>query len=465
MTFAGHRPTALIATALFAVVLLAIALQLIWSSPFGTAGPLEFTNEALNLAIALGATWLAWLLWRRHGRLSPLWILIAAIGWMWPAAEIAGFDQTPYPPIDPDDVGTLVIWALTAAVILPGLASRGLQANSRLFLGMGFALQSTAFAADLGDGSIFHLPNLTAAAPITESFETLGLASYLAGLVLVALPLVSTRAAGGEALVWRIAQSTPVRALAIGWESLAYRLWRLSHPGASFADYYADGIGRKLDMGKPHRTLGRAFWSHESFFASQGDRGSKFESEGVKLFDKIKALGIQPGHVVVDYGCGSLRIGQHFIRYLEAGHYWGLDVTDRFFTDGLALIPGTTVADRRPNLGVIGEDTLARARTANPDYIFSMAVMKHVPKEEMGRYWSNLIGLMKTGSTAIVDCDIAARDMRTAAKNWAYTEAYVRCQIAARDPAMPVTVSYADKTRRMGGETFRRASFALGPRP
>jgi hypothetical protein len=35
--------------------------------------------------------------------------------------------------------------------------------------------------------------------------------------------------------------------------------------------------------------------------------------------------GLKPHHKLLDIGCGSLRGGVHFIRYLDAGNYVGID--------------------------------------------------------------------------------------------------------------------------------------------
>jgi hypothetical protein len=41
----------------------------------------------------------------------------------------------------------------------------------------------------------------------------------------------------------------------------------------------------------------------------------------------------------VDFGCGSLRLGQHAIRYLDRSNYWGVDLTDSFIRAGIDLLP------------------------------------------------------------------------------------------------------------------------------
>lgn len=41
--------------------------------------------------------------------------------------------------------------------------------------------------------------------------------------------------------------------------------------------------------------------------------------------DYLVERGLEPGHHLLDVGCGPLRAGVHFIAYLEPGHYAGVD--------------------------------------------------------------------------------------------------------------------------------------------
>lgn len=54
--------------------------------------------------------------------------------------------------------------------------------------------------------------------------------------------------------------------------------------------------------------------------------GGLWEELGTLQFNFLKDHGLQPHHRLVDLGCGALRGGLHFIRYLDAGHYYGIDI-------------------------------------------------------------------------------------------------------------------------------------------
>ena len=46
---------------------------------------------------------------------------------------------------------------------------------------------------------------------------------------------------------------------------------------------------------------------------------------GMLQFDFLVAQGLKPEHYLLDVGCGPLRAGVHFMAYLEAGHYFGVE--------------------------------------------------------------------------------------------------------------------------------------------
>jgi len=47
---------------------------------------------------------------------------------------------------------------------------------------------------------------------------------------------------------------------------------------------------------------------------------------GQLQLDYLVERGLEPRHHLLDVGCGPLRAGVHFVRYLEPGHYAGVDI-------------------------------------------------------------------------------------------------------------------------------------------
>src|SRR5262245_25789188 len=90
-------------------------------------------------------------------------------------------------------------------------------------------------------------------------------------------------------------------------QNYRFKLWRLRHPQATFKDYFAAIAKDDLAHGRQHPSLGEHLkW---------GDRSEL----GGASFKRLLKYGITPQDAFVDYGCGTLRMGVHAIRFLERG--------------------------------------------------------------------------------------------------------------------------------------------------
>lgn len=158
-----------------------------------------------------------------------------------------------------------------------------------------------------------------------------------------------------------------------------YAHWLAAHPGASYAQYYVEETRRQIDAGM--MTYSNIGLDVDIGFMKKRAR---------RILEAFQRAGCRPHHVVVDYGCGSLWIGEAFMDYLEPGNYIGLDVADGFYTEALTRFPAGYVAARRPMLRVISEDSLREVRERRPDFILSTGVLMHVPPEDLAGYFAGL---------------------------------------------------------------------------
>jgi Cyclopropane fatty acid synthase and related methyltransferases len=75
------------------------------------------------------------------------------------------------------------------------------------------------------------------------------------------------------------------------------------------------------------RKLGRKVYRLRSgeYYFSGKSVGMRWDEMGLLQFKFLVENGLQPHHRLLDVGCGSLRGGVHFIRYLDDGNYYGVD--------------------------------------------------------------------------------------------------------------------------------------------
>ena len=78
--------------------------------------------------------------------------------------------------------------------------------------------------------------------------------------------------------------------------------------------------------------------------------GGLWDEMGKLQLDFLVSRGLQPSDTMLDVGCGALRGGVHFVRYLEPGHYFGIDRQQWLLDAGLAELADAGIPDRRPTL-------------------------------------------------------------------------------------------------------------------
>jgi len=161
-----------------------------------------------------------------------------------------------------------------------------------------------------------------------------------------------------------------------------FQRWLAAHPGGTYAEFYADDARRRIAAGDRHPTLGITTIDQEAA-----------KERAQRMLSAFKRAGCMPHHVFVDYGCGSLWVGEAFMEYLEPGNYIGLDISDAFFTEGLTRLPPELVASRKPTLRVIDDQALGEVRARKPGFIASIAVVHHVPPSDLAAYFARIVSL------------------------------------------------------------------------
>ena len=197
-----------------------------------------------------------------------------------------------------------------------------------------------------------------------------------------------------------------------------FALWRRSHPQATYADFYAHRANLRLERGGAHKTLGLRHYEADPVQGAVAHLPEEFATRGRRYFKWFHERALRPDMVCVDYGCGSLRVGQHFIRHLDPGCYIGLDVIDRFYVDGLKLLGAETVAAKRPYLRRIDPKTLEFVARRNPNLIYSTAVLQHVPPRELEDYFRAILSMMGPRCVAVMNFKRTPATRRIGSSAW-----------------------------------------------
>jgi SAM-dependent methyltransferase len=190
-----------------------------------------------------------------------------------------------------------------------------------------------------------------------------------------------------------------------------YQRFKERHPGTSVIKAEMERMAQKLKTGASHPTLGANIQGHADWW----EAGISSFTHYVKQFD------ITPADRMVDYGCGSLRVGAHFIRYLDPGHYFGLELASGLYELGQEVIGEALLAQKRPRFGLIETDAVDEAAAFGADIVYSTAVAFHVHPDELALYHANLLKLTaKPGARLIFDTKISHAPFRYRERAWAW---------------------------------------------
>lgn len=216
---------------------------------------------------------------------------------------------------------------------------------------------------------------------------------------------------------------------------LRYPLWRLTHPFTRYEAYYAWVVTQKLKRGRKHPAIG------PHAYAARGER---------EMIDVLLRHGLQPQQVVVDYGCGSLRLARPLVEFLAPGKFWGLDLAQDFLDAGLVHLGPALHGEKRPNLRVIDDAGLAAAKRARPDVIAAWHVLGKVPDQIFEDFFRNIVGLMHPGTRAYLQFEDTPTRRQLHGLAWSIPRQMLLDTLARIDPGLRVTIHEIKHNRHRG---------------
>jgi len=128
--------------------------------------------------------------------------------------------------------------------------------------------------------------------------------------------------------------------------------------------------------------------------------GGMWEEIGVLQFKFLLSMNLKPHHRVLDVGCGTLRGGRHFIKYLSPSNYHGIDISPKAISSAKLLVQQEQLSDKRPSLLISESKDLKFEEFSGKkfDYILAQSVFTHLKPEHIEECFENVGSIMKEDS-------------------------------------------------------------------
>lgn len=112
--------------------------------------------------------------------------------------------------------------------------------------------------------------------------------------------------------------------------------------------------------------------------------GGMWDTIGQLQMRFLLSHGLKSHHALLDIGCGSLRGGVHFVRYLNKGNYVGVDIGAELLVAGRKELENEGLGDKGATLICSGTfDFKQIGRTF--DYVMAQSLFTHLPLNSIAR--------------------------------------------------------------------------------
>jgi len=185
--------------------------------------------------------------------------------------------------------------------------------------------------------------------------------------------------------------------------------WRRKSPTKKFREFYAEVVELGLRRGEKHPSLG--------FNLPR----KPFGESGFSELRRLVESGLTADDVYVDYGCGTLRVGVHIIKFLNPGNYWGFDA-EAILREARHLIGDELITEKAPRLLAISRESVLEAAAKKPRMVCSYGVVLHVHPDELSEYFFNILTIIKSGGQAIISGKWSEGEtLQYSAQTWAHS--------------------------------------------
>jgi SAM-dependent methyltransferase len=152
---------------------------------------------------------------------------------------------------------------------------------------------------------------------------------------------------------------------------------------------------------RDHVSYYRAVMRSDAARSDEGAVGSRTHESWLKLgqmqFDYLVSHGLKPGMRMLEIGCGNLRAGRLFIEHLNAGDYYGIDISPDILLAAQRTLAEAGLQHKLPHLTLVQDLKLEFLPAGYFDVVHAHSVFSHSPIEVIDECLAHVGRVMKPG--------------------------------------------------------------------
>jgi len=134
-----------------------------------------------------------------------------------------------------------------------------------------------------------------------------------------------------------------------------------------------------------------------------GGGAEHWDARGAFQLELMVSLGLKPHSPFLDIGCGPLRAGVHFIRFLECKNYAGIDSNESFIRAAeLSVDSDEQLRRKQPRLELVQDFDFLQYDLVGFDFALAFSVLNHAGHLQRELFLSNLGSALNPGGKAVV---------------------------------------------------------------
>jgi SAM-dependent methyltransferase len=185
---------------------------------------------------------------------------------------------------------------------------------------------------------------------------------------------------------------------------LSYKIaFALRHPDRIIPYIRRVCVDAALRVGaRDHVSYYRSVMKYKAAHDLNAAVGSRSHDQWVEFgrmqYDYLVEHGLRHGDRMLEIGCGNLRAGRFFIRHLEAGHYYGVDISPEILLSAQQVIADDGLQEKVPQLTLVTDLTFGFLPAGYFDVVNANSVFTHCPVEIIEQCFANVGRIMAPGA-------------------------------------------------------------------